>query len=181
MSRARYSAKALLAAETGRWPDRAERFEVPALEPKFFFAHSLNGIALGQCLCSFTNYWEIGGELAEGVVEKNRANAEMIREFITQGLTDTEIANRMDWTVGTLRVRCSQLGISLRRSCKKVRLRRLQKIPIPTDVFEQLHQRAALMGISAAALAVDLLKEIARDGLYDAVLDRDDAAELVGR
>lgn len=122
-----------------------------------------------------------GGELAEGVVEKNRANAEMIRELIAQGLTDTEIANRMGWTVGTLRVRCSQLGISLRRSCKKVRLRRLQKIPIPTDVFEQLHQRAALMGISAAALAVDLLKEIARDGLYDAVLDRDDAAELVGR
>jgi hypothetical protein len=122
-----------------------------------------------------------GGDLAEGVVEKNRTNAEMIREFITQGLTDTEIANRMGWTVGTLRVRCSQLGISLRRSCKKARLKRLQKIPIPTDVFEQLHQRAALMGISATALAVDLLKEIARDGLYDAVLDRDDAAELVGR
>jgi len=31
------------------------------------------------------------------------------------------------------------------------------------------------MGVSAAELAVALLKEIARDGLYDAVLDRDDA------
>jgi len=31
------------------------------------------------------------------------------------------------------------------------------------------------MRVSAAELAVALLKEIARDGLYDAVLDRDDA------
>jgi len=29
------------------------------------------------------------------------------------------------------------------------------------------------MGVSTAELVVDLLKEIARDGLYDAVLDRD--------
>jgi hypothetical protein len=31
------------------------------------------------------------------------------------------------------------------------------------------------MGVSTAELVVDLLKEIARDDLYDAVLDRDDA------
>jgi len=30
------------------------------------------------------------------------------------------------------------------------------------------------MGVSTAELVVDLLREIARDGLYDAVLDRDD-------
>jgi len=33
------------------------------------------------------------------------------------------------------------------------------------------------MGVSTAELVVDLLKEIARDGLYDAVLDRDDVKE----
>jgi hypothetical protein len=33
------------------------------------------------------------------------------------------------------------------------------------------------MGISTAEVAVDLLKEIARDGLYDAVFDRDDVKE----
>jgi hypothetical protein len=43
------------------------------------------------------------------------------------------------------------------------------------DLFEQLRQRAKIMHVSAAELAVALLKEIARDGLYDAVLDRDDA------
>jgi hypothetical protein len=41
-------------------------------------------------------------------------------------------------------------------------------------VFEQLSHRAAIMGVSTAKLVVELLREIARDGLYDAVLDRDD-------
>ena len=42
------------------------------------------------------------------------------------------------------------------------------------ELFEQLRQRAAIMGVSAAELVLDLLKVIARDGLYNAVLDRDD-------
>jgi hypothetical protein len=108
-------------------------------------------------------------------VRKNKLDPEIIRELIGQGLSNIEIANRMGWTIGTLYVRCSQLKISLRRSSKKVRLKRWPKIPLPDDLFEQLRQRAKIMHVSAAELAVALLKEIARDGLYDAVLDRDDA------
>ena len=108
-------------------------------------------------------------------MRKNKLDPEIIRELIGQGLSNIEIANRMGWTVGTLYVRCSQLKISLRRSSKKVRLKRWPKIPLPDDLFEQLRQRAKIMRVSAAELAVALLKEIARDGLYDAVLDRDDA------
>ena len=108
-------------------------------------------------------------------MRKNKLDPEIIRELVGQGLSNIEIANRMGWTVGTLYVRCSQLKISLRRSSKKVRLKRWPKIPLPDDLFEQLHQRAKIMRVSAAELAVALLKEIARDGLYDAVLDRDDA------
>jgi len=110
-------------------------------------------------------------------VRKNKLDPEIIRELIGQGLSNIEIANRIGWTVGTLYVRCSQLKISLRRSSKKVRLKRWPKIPLPDDLFEQLRQRAAAMGVSTAELVVDLLKEIARDGLYDAVLDRDDVKE----
>lgn len=99
----------------------------------------------------------------------------MIRELVGQGLSNIEIANRMGWTVGTLCVRCSHLKISLRRSCKKVRLKRWPKIPLPDDLFEQLRQRAKIMGVSAVELAVALFKEVARDDLYDAVLDQDDA------
>ena len=108
-------------------------------------------------------------------MRKNNLDPEIIRELIGQGLSNIEIANRIGWTVGTLYVRCSQLKISLRRSSKKVRLKRWPKIPLPDDLFEQLRQRAKIMHVSATELAVALLKEIARDGLYDAVLDRDDA------
>ena len=108
-------------------------------------------------------------------MRKNKLDPEIIRELVGQGLSNIEIANRIGWTVGTLYVRCSQLKISLRRSSKKVRLKRWPKIPLPDDLFEQLRQRAKIMRVSATELAVALLKEIARDGLYDAVLDRDDA------
>ena len=108
-------------------------------------------------------------------MRKNKLDPEIIRELVGQGLSNIEIANRMGWTIGTLYVRCSQLKISLRRSSKKVRLKRWPKIPLPDDLFEQLRQRAKIMHVSATELAVALLKEIARDGLYDAVLDRDDA------
>ena len=110
-------------------------------------------------------------------MQRGKIHPQLIRALIGQGLSNTEIANRIGWTVGTLRVRCSQLKISLRRSSKKVRLKRWPKIPLPDDLFEQLRQRAAAMGVSTAELVVDLLKEIARDGLYDAVLDRDDVKE----
>ena len=108
-------------------------------------------------------------------MRKNKPDPEMIRELVGQGLSNIEIANRMGWTVGTLCVRCSHLKISLRRSCKKVRLKRWPKIPLPDDLFEQLRQRAKIMGVSAVELAVALFKEVARDDLYDAVLDQDDA------
>jgi hypothetical protein len=105
-------------------------------------------------------------------MQKNKLDPEMIRELVGQGLSNAEIAARMGWTVGTLFVRCSHLKVSLRRSCK-VRLKRYPKIPLPVDLFEQLRQRAAAMGVSTEELVVDLLREIAQDGLYDAVLDRD--------
>jgi hypothetical protein len=102
-------------------------------------------------------------------MRKNKLDPEIIPELVRQGLSNTEIANRMGWTVGTLCVRCSQLKISLRRSSKH-----WPTISLPDDLFEQLRQRAAVMGVSTAELVVDLLKEITRDGLYDAVLDGDD-------
>ena len=103
-------------------------------------------------------------------MRKNKLDPEIIPELVRQGLSNTEIANRMGWTVGTLYVRCSQLKISLRRSSY---LKHLPKIALPDDLLEQLRQRAEVMGVSTAELVVDLLKEITHDGLYDAVLDRD--------
>jgi hypothetical protein len=41
---------------------------------------------------------------------------EKIREFVTEGISRDEIANRLGVTVGSLQVTCSRLGISLRRT-----------------------------------------------------------------
>ena len=99
------------------------------------------------------------------LVRKSKINPALITELINQGFSDLEIANRLGCTVGTLRVGCSKLKISLRR---------LAKVVLPQAILDQLIQRATLMGVSTATLAADLLKEIARDDLFNAVLDRDD-------
>jgi hypothetical protein len=45
------------------------------------------------------------------------------------------------------------------------------KVLLPQITTEQLQQRGALRGMSGSTLAQELLVMIARDGLYDAVLD----------
>jgi hypothetical protein len=45
------------------------------------------------------------------------------------------------------------------------------KVLLPKMAIEQLRQRGASRGISGSTLASELLVTIARDGLYDAVLD----------
>jgi hypothetical protein len=57
----------------------------------------------------------------------------------------------------------------------KISLRRPAKIVLPQVILNQIMERAASMGVSTTTLAADLLGEIARDNLYDAVLDRDDS------
>ena len=102
-------------------------------------------------------------------MRKSRTDPALIPYFISEGLSDEEIAERMGWTVGTLRVRCSQLKISLRRKVSTER-----HIALPKAIVDQLQQYAATMGISASSLAIELLEAITRDRLYRAVLDRDD-------
>jgi len=112
----------------------------------------------------------------------------------------------MGCTLGTLRVRCSQNRISLRRRAtggreEKVTAMNLVpsakanaaarrksvdrtvvsessvevcielKVLLPQLTAEQLRERGTLRGISGSTLAAELLVTIARDGLYDAVLD----------
>jgi hypothetical protein len=102
-------------------------------------------------------------------MRKSTADPALIPALVDEGLSDLEIADRMGWTVGTLRVRCSQLKISLRR--KNISGR---QFVLPQAIFDQLHRRAAMMGVSTGALATELLQAIVRDGLYTAVLDSND-------
>ena len=129
--------------------------------------------------------------------------------LIAHGRSAAEIAREMGCTLGTLRVRCSQNRISLRRAtgsredkvtamnlvpsaktnaaarCKSVdRVKQNRtvsgssvearielKVLLPQLIAEQLRDRGALLGVSGSTLAAQLIVTIARDGLYDAVLD----------
>ena len=103
-------------------------------------------------------------------MQKRKIDPELIRLLVDEGLSAREIADRVGWTVGTLRVRCSQLKISLRRSGKS---KSHICLWVPEAIFGQLQHHATLMGISESELATDLLKTIVQDDLCDAVLDRD--------
>src|SRR3974377_653146 len=103
-------------------------------------------------------------------MQKRKIDPDMIRVLVDQGLSAQEIADRVSWTIGTLRVRCSQLKISLRRSGKG---NSRVYLALPKAISGQLQNQATLMGISENELAADLLKTIVQDDLCKAVLDRD--------
>ena len=116
--------------------------------------------------------------------------------LVQQGLSAETIAARLGCTVGTLRVRCSQAKISLRvpkvvkvvplvPALKPPKQKRLHGFALPTTLqlsrvaMSRLRQHAEAIGVSEAQLASDLLEVIARDDLYDAVLDAaKDAADF---
>ena len=114
--------------------------------------------------------------------------------LVQQGLNTEAIAARLGCNVGTLKVRCSQAGISLRvpKEVKVVPLVPLVPAPqppkppkqkrsyafaLPTTLqlsrvaMSRLRQHAEAIGVNEAQLASDLLEVIAQDDLYDAVLD----------
>jgi hypothetical protein len=62
---------------------------------------------------------------------------EKIKEFVAEGISRHEIANRLGVTVGSLQVTCSRLGISLRRSHSNLRRHTADvrgRIPAPGSV-----------------------------------------------
>ena len=96
---------------------------------------------------------------------------ERVAEMVKQGVSPVEIANEMGCTLGTLRVRCSQSRISLRRHGVSPMVRRRLTLPLPLEILDELNEGATLRGVSAASLAAKLLIAITRDGLVAAVLD----------
>src|SRR6476620_2997429 len=114
--------------------------------------------------------------------------------LVQQGLNTEAIAARLGCNVGTLKVRCSQAGISLRvpKEVKVVPMvplvpapkpptppkqRRCFAFAVPTTLqlskvaMSRLRQRAEATGMTEAELVTTLIEVIAQDDLYDAVLD----------
>jgi macrodomain Ter protein organizer (MatP/YcbG family) len=100
----------------------------------------------------------------------------LISNLVEQGLSAAEIAEKIGCTVGSLRVRCSQHGIRLRRRAKfnlKIAHSKRLMINLSGNVADRIKQQADKLGISATKFAANLIETIVRDNLYDAVLDHD--------
>jgi hypothetical protein len=141
----------------------------------------------------------INAEAMNSITEKRQRRRSILTKdilagipvLVQQGLNAEVIAARLGCTVGTLKVRCSQAQISLRvpKEVKVVPLVPLLPAPkppkqkrsyafaLPTTLklsrvaMSRLRQHAEAIGMNEAQLAGDLLEVIARDDLYDAVLD----------
>jgi transposase-like protein len=97
-----------------------------------------------------------------------------IPEMVAQGgMRADDIAEKLGCNIGTLKVRCSQAKISLRPpGSRRGRPRTDERtIKMSGDALALLQRRAAESGKTEASLARELLETIARDDLYDAVLD----------
>jgi hypothetical protein len=94
--------------------------------------------------------------------------ATTIPGMVQRGLRGRDIAEQLGCKYSTLKVRCSQVGFSLKApgSTRGYNMIRLDKSAITL-----LRDRAAATGKTASAVAMELIETIARDNLYDAVLD----------
>jgi hypothetical protein len=127
----------------------------------------------------------------------NPERIQQIRELIARGQTCEAIAARIGATVGTLKVTCSRLGVSLRRPRVKLlpatateRVRtagganavftiRMQYngkeqetvLPLTPEMVSQLALEASARDQRIGELAKDLLQAVTKKGLFDKVLE----------
>ena len=116
-------------------------------------------------------------------MRKCRVTGEMyaaIPGLIAQGLTHFEIAAQFGVKPSSLKVLCSQRGISLRKrrlpgTTPRKRPPRMTRLPLGDEVLRSLRVAARLLDRPPAQLVSDLLEKIASDSLYMAVLDEEPA------
>jgi hypothetical protein len=92
-----------------------------------------------------------------------------------QGMSVSEIAEKLGVKVPTLKVRCSQARISLRRPHQVKPIRQLMLdsvLQLSRETVLKLREWAEPHDITEAQLATLLLEVIARDNLIEAILDR---------
>jgi hypothetical protein len=94
-----------------------------------------------------------------------------IISLVEQGLPPAEIARQIGCTLGSLRVKCSQHGISLRGGQTGIpKLARLN-MQLSHEIALRLREQAKRAGVTDKEYAVQLIQAIVQDNLYDAVMD----------
>jgi hypothetical protein len=107
-----------------------------------------------------------------------------ITKMVEGGLTPPEIATKIGCTLGSLRVKCSQWGISLRRNraeANQVNLQRRLTIKLSENLALRLQLQAQKSEVSPAKLATLLIEAIVEDELYTAVIDETRPRTVRGR
>jgi hypothetical protein len=102
------------------------------------------------------------------------AGISLINRLREEGRSPAEIAEALGCALGTLRVRCSQLGISLRQGQERRGLKTTDNaltVTLSSQTIDELRRRAVLVGLTESQLASKLLVAIAQDNLYDAILE----------
>jgi hypothetical protein len=94
-----------------------------------------------------------------------------IARWVRDGASAADIAERIGCTVGSLRVRCSQLGISLRHPDRRARRQVSLQVTLNQGIMDQFRRSARSRGLPSAALAKAIFEIIIQDNLYDAILD----------
>lgn len=97
--------------------------------------------------------------------------ATTIPGMVQLGLRGRDIAEQLGCKYSTLKVRCSQVGVSL-KAAGSTRTRDYNMIRVDRRAITLLRDRAAASGKTASAVATELIEIIARDNIYDAVLDK---------
>lgn len=97
-----------------------------------------------------------------------------IPALIAEGKRKQEIAEQFGVKPGALQVMCCRKGISLRPGGSRkplVALSLLSPLPLSDKTLRALRDVAKAMGTDEVSLAGRLLEIIAKDNLYNAVLD----------
>ena len=98
-----------------------------------------------------------------------------MRVLAAQGKSASEIAAAVGSTPASVRVKCCQLKISLRRRWQQERQigRRSLLIHLDEADYIALKRKAGETGKSAVELSSELLRAVIRGDIYEAVLDDD--------
>ena len=97
---------------------------------------------------------------------------EKIPQLVAEQYTREEIADKLSLTLGSLKVTCSRMGMSLRVRVPTGKAKRA--VLLSKDADRRLASFAVEHDVSVSVLCAALLERIAMDNIINAVLDEGD-------
>jgi hypothetical protein len=119
------------------------------------------GCAFWQYLASVSSSLKIRKKDSSNATTKEATAMDLVPSAEAHAPARCKSVDRVN-TVDRSRAAVSESSVEVRAEFK---------VLLPQITTEQLRQRGALRGISGSTLASELLVTVARDSLYDAVLD----------